>query len=83
MDSRETIQLLQEIRANQQAMLELGQRQLELVEQQCQRSIALQERAEAIQEKSARLVETGRRTMAVVLPIIALLILSLLTLLVF
>lgn len=83
MDNRETLQLLQEIRDNQRALLELGQRHLELVEQQYQRSITLQERAEAIQEKSARLVETGRKTMAVVLPIIALLILSLLALLVF
>ena len=81
---RQIARLLENIRdqqriqsENQTELLALQKKQYELVKSQYDRHKALQEKAELIQDKSAQLVEKGRRTMAVILPVVVVLILVL------
>jgi uncharacterized membrane protein (DUF106 family) len=66
-DARRITTLLEQIRDNQIA-------QLELVRRQAERTERIQDRAEELQAKSAGVVATARRSLAVVLPLVVLLI---------
>ena len=66
-DARRIAALLEQIRDNQNAQLELMRRQAERTER-------IQDRAEELQAKSAGVVATARRSLAVVLPLVVLLI---------
>ena len=59
--------LLEQIRDNQLA-------QLELVKRQAERTERIQDRAEELQAKSAGMVTTARRSLALLLPLVILLI---------
>jgi hypothetical protein len=59
--------LLEQIRDNQAE-------QLEIVRKQADRAERIQERAEELQARSAGIVTTARRSLAVVLPVVFLLI---------
>jgi hypothetical protein len=59
--------LLEQIRDNQLA-------QLELVKRQAERTERIQDRAEELQAKSAGMVTTARRSLAFLLPLVILLI---------
>ncbi len=83
-DSARITDLLGQIRDNQSAQLacqrealEIQKGQLEIVKRQAERTERIQDRAEELQAKSAGMVKTARRTLAVVLPLVALLILYL------
>jgi len=66
-DARRITALLEQIRDDQNAQLELMRRQAERTER-------IQDRAEELQAKSADVVATARRSLAVVLPLVVLLI---------
>lgn len=59
--------LLEQIRENQAELLEIARRQAERTER-------IQDRAEALQAKGTGLVTAARRSLAVLLPIVVLLI---------
>jgi hypothetical protein len=59
--------LLEQIRDNQAE-------QLQLIRRQAERAERIQDRAEELQAKSAGVVATARRSLAVVLPVVVLLI---------
>jgi hypothetical protein len=61
------VTLLEQIRDNQVA-------QLELIKRQAERTERIQDRAEELQAKSAGIVTTARRSLAIVLPLVVLLI---------
>jgi uncharacterized membrane protein (DUF106 family) len=73
--------LLEQIRGNQaeqlalqREALEFQRTQLELVKRQAERAERIQDRAEELQAKSAGIVTAARRSLAVVLPLVILLI---------
>ena len=76
-DDREMLDVLKEIRGNQQALLE-GQReslqiqreQFELARTQFERAEKLQERAELLQDRGSSMMLAARRVLAVILPIV-------------
>ena len=80
-DARHITALLEQIRDNQAEQL-AGQRdaldmqkaQFELVRRQAERAERIQDRAEELQAKGAGVVATARRSLAVVLPLVVLLI---------
>lgn len=76
--------LLEQIRDNQGQQLarqgealEFQKAQLEMLRRQVERAGRIQDRAEELQAKSAGIMTTARRSLAVVLPIVFLLILYL------
>lgn len=79
--SRELIQVLQEINTSQKRQIEnqdeilgLQRENLELVKRQFQRADKLQERAESIQNASAGMIKSARKALAFILPVIIVLI---------
>jgi len=73
--------LLGQIRDNQSVQLacqrealEIQKGQLEIVRRQAERTERIQDRAEELQAKGAGMMKAARRTLAVVLPLVALLI---------
>jgi hypothetical protein len=69
-DAARIVSLLEQIRDNQAA-------QLELVRRQAERAERIQDRAEELQVRSAGIMKTARRSLAVVLPVVFLLVLYL------
>ncbi len=83
-EARRVAGLLEQIRdnqaeqlASQREALDLQKEQLEIVRRQAERTGRIQDRAEELQSKGAGMMTTARRTLAVVLPIVVLLILYL------
>jgi hypothetical protein len=66
--------LLVEMRDNQKEALALQREQLRLAQQQFARAERINDRAEQIQAKSAQIIGIARRSLAVVLPIVVVLI---------
>ena len=66
--------LLEAIRDNQAAALALQKEQLELVRRQLERAERIQDRAEELQSRGMGIMTTARRSLAIVLPIVILLI---------
>jgi len=60
--------------AYQREALEIQKGQLEIVRRQAERTERIQDRAEELQAKGAGMMKAARRTLAVVLPLVALLI---------
>lgn len=80
-DTRRIAALLEQIRDNQaeqlarqREALEFQRTQLEIVRRQAERAERIQDRAEQLQARSAGVVTTARRSLAVVLPVVVLLI---------
>ena len=80
-DARRIAALLEQIRDNQaeqlarqREALEFQKSQLEIVRRQAERAERIQDRAEELQARSAGVVTTARRSLAVVLPVVVLLI---------
>jgi len=69
-DAARIASLLEQIRDNQVE-------QLALVRRQAERAERIQDRAEALQAKSAGIMTTARRSLAVILPVVILLIMYL------
>ncbi len=83
-ETRQVAGLLEQIRNNQaeqiarqREALELQKEQLEIVRRQAERAERIQDRAEELQSKSAGMMKTARRTLAIVLPIVAILVIYL------
>ena len=81
MSDDQTIRLLTEIRdaqqrqlARQEEALKLQREQFAIFQRQAERAERLQDRAEKIQDKSAQVIGTARKSLFVILPIVALLI---------
>jgi len=66
-----------ELLARQREALEFQRSQLELVRRQSERSERIQDRAEELQARGAGIMTIARRSIAIVLPIVILLILYL------
>ncbi|MDP9199927.1 MAG: hypothetical protein M3O07_12035 [Pseudomonadota bacterium] len=73
-DTARTLALLEQIRANQAAALALQKEQFELFRRQVERTERIQDRAEELQARSAGIMTTARRSLAIVLPIVIVLI---------
>jgi uncharacterized membrane protein (DUF106 family) len=80
-DVARIVGLLGQIRDNQSVQLacqrealEIQKGQLEIVKRQAERTERIQDRAEELQAKGAGMMKAARRTLAVVLPLVALLI---------
>lgn len=78
------VDILKEIRDNQKLQLDrqtdaltLQREQIALVQRHTERTERIQDRAEHIQEKGAQLVAGARRSLAVILPIVIVLIIYL------
>jgi uncharacterized membrane protein (DUF106 family) len=69
-DSARIVELLEQIRDNQAAQLELSRRLAERTER-------IQDRAEDLQERGMGIMKTARRSLAIVLPVVILLIIYL------
>ena len=76
--------LLEQIRDNQaeqlarqREALDFQKSQLEIVKRQAERAERIQDRAEELQAKSAGIVKTARRSLAIILPVVVLLIIYL------
>ena len=73
--------LLEQIRDNQaeqlarqREALDFQRHQFELVKRQAERAERIQDRAEELQAKGAGIVKTARRSIAIILPVVTLLI---------
>jgi len=80
-DAERIAGLLQQIRdnqaeqlAHQREALELQREQFEVVRRQAERAEKLQDRAEQLQARSAGIVTAARRSLALLLPVVILLI---------
>ncbi|MGH8198244.1 MAG: hypothetical protein ACRETI_08735 [Steroidobacteraceae bacterium] len=73
-DSARIVTLLEQVRDNQAAMLTLQKEQFELVRRQAERAERIQDRAEELQSRGMGIMKTARRSLAIVLPIVILLI---------
>jgi uncharacterized membrane protein (DUF106 family) len=69
-DSARIVELLEQIRDNQAAQLELSRRLAERTER-------IQDRAEDLQARGMGIMKTARRSLAIVLPVVILLIIYL------
>jgi uncharacterized membrane protein (DUF106 family) len=83
-DATRILDVLGQIRDNQSVQLacqrealEIQRGQLEIVKRQAERTERIQDRAEELQAKGAGMMKTARRTLAIVLPLVALLMLYL------
>jgi uncharacterized membrane protein (DUF106 family) len=73
-DSVRIVTLLEQVRDNQAAMLALQKEQFELVRRQVERTERIQDRAEELQARGMGIMTTARRSLAIVLPIVIVLI---------
>ena len=73
-DTARTLALLEQIRDNQAAALAMQKEQFELFRRQVERTERIQDRAEELQARSAGIMNTARRSLAIVLPVVILLI---------
>ena len=80
-DAARIAALLEQIRDNQaeqlarqREALEFQKGQFELVKRQAERAEKIQDRAEELQAKSAGIVKTARRSLAIILPVVVVLI---------
>ncbi len=73
-DGARIVALLEEVRDNQAAMLALQQEQFALVRRQTERAERIQDRAEELQARGMGIMTTARRSLAIVLPVVILLI---------
>jgi uncharacterized membrane protein (DUF106 family) len=69
-----TLALLEQIRDNQMTALAMQKEQFELFRRQVERTERIQDRAEELQARSAGIMNTARRSLAIVLPVVILLI---------
>jgi len=69
--------LLEQIRDNQAATLAMQKEQFELFRRQVERTERIQDRAEELQTRGMGIMNTARRSIAFVLPIVILLIIYL------
>ncbi len=83
-DKARTAALLEQIRDNQAMQLarqaealDLQKQQFEIVRRQAERAERIQDRAEELQARSMGIMKTARRSLAIVLPIVILLIIYL------
>jgi uncharacterized membrane protein (DUF106 family) len=76
-DSARLMAVLEQIRDNQAAALAMQKEQFELVRRQVERAERIQDRAEELQERGMGIMKIARRSLAIVLPIVFLLILYL------
>ena len=76
-DTARLMAVLEQIRDNQAAALAMQKEQFELVRRQVERTERIQDRAEELQERGMGIMKTARRSLAIVLPIVFLLILYL------
>jgi uncharacterized membrane protein (DUF106 family) len=73
-DTARTLALLEQIRDNQMMALAMQKEQVELFRRQVERTERIQDRAEEFQARSAGIMNTARRSLAIVLPVVILLI---------
>ena len=73
-DSARLIALLERMRENQEAALAMQKEQFELFRRQVERTERSQDRAEELQARGMGIMKTARRSIAVVLPVVILLI---------
>ena len=73
-DTARTLALLEQIRDNQMTALAMQKEQFELFRRQVERTERIQDRAEELQARSASIMNTARRSLAIVLPVVILLI---------
>ena len=73
-DSSRIVSLLEAIRDNQTAALALQKEQFELVRRQAERAERIQDRAVELQSRGMGIMTTARRSLAIVLPVVILLI---------
>ncbi|MEX2151495.1 MAG: hypothetical protein WD793_14880 [Steroidobacteraceae bacterium] len=73
-DTARTLALLEQIRDNQTAALAMQKEQFELFRRQVERTERIQDRAEELQARGAGIMNTARRSLAIVLPVVILLI---------
>jgi uncharacterized membrane protein (DUF106 family) len=73
-DTARTLALLEQIRDNQAAALAMQKEQFDLFRRQLERSERIQDRAEELQARGAGIMNTARRSLAFVLPVVILLI---------
>jgi uncharacterized membrane protein (DUF106 family) len=73
-DTARTLALLEQIRDNQAAALAMQKEQFELFRRQVERTERIQDRAEELQTRGAGIMNTARRSLAFVLPVVILLI---------
>ena len=76
-DTARTLALLEQIRDNQAAALAMQKEQFELFRRQVERTERIQDRAEELQARGAGIMTTARRSLAIVLPVVILLIIYL------
>ena len=76
-DSARVVALLEEVRDSLAAMNAMQKEQFELVRRQTERAERIQDRAEELQARGMGIMTTARRSLAIVLPIVILLILYL------
>ena len=62
-DGAKIVQILEQIRDNQTALVEMARKQMERTER-------IQDRAEQLQVRSAGVVRTARITIAIILPVV-------------
>lgn len=73
-DGARIVTLLEQVRDNQAAMLALQKEQFELVRRQVERTERIQDRAEELQARGVGIMKTARRSLAILLPIVILLV---------
>ena len=71
------VALLEQIRDNQAAALAMQKEQYELVRRQVERTERIQDRAEDLQARGMGIMNTARRSLAFVLPVVIVLIIYL------
>ncbi|HEY5558370.1 MAG TPA: hypothetical protein VIK49_01445 [Steroidobacteraceae bacterium] len=76
-DTARLMALLEQIRDNQASALAMQKEQFELVRRQVERTERIQDRAEELQARGMGIMKTARRSLALVLPVVILLILYL------
>lgn len=73
-DTARLISLLERMHANQEAALAVQKEQFEMFRRQVERTERIQDRAEEMQARGMGIMKTARRSLAIVLPIVILLI---------
>jgi uncharacterized membrane protein (DUF106 family) len=73
-DTARLVALLEQIRDGQAQALAMQKEQFELVRRQVERAERLQDRAEELQTRGVGIMNTARRSIAFVLPVVILLI---------
>jgi uncharacterized membrane protein (DUF106 family) len=76
-DTARLLALLEQLRDNQAAALAMQKEQFELVRRQVGRTERIQDRAEELQAKGMGIMNTARRSLAFVLPVVIILIIYL------